>query len=178
MAEVGRAILNVFGLVVLDVVLLAGLLAIPIGLGGNFIILGAALLVALITGFARIGWVALILMAVFVAVGELLEAFLGSMMARKYGASGYGMTGAFVGGIAGAIVGTSVLPLVGTIIGSILGTAVGAVLAERLRGASEEDGTRAGWGALIGRTLASLFKLAIGIGMVIHVVAATHGGGG
>jgi len=174
MAEIGSAALRVLGLIGLDVLLLAGLVAIPLGLSGNFIILGAALLVALVSRFSLIGWAALIVMGVLVLLGEVLEALLGSVMARRYGASKWGMAGAFAGGLLGAVWGTAIVPLVGTILGSFVGTAIGALLAEMARG-SREEGVRAGWGALLGRTLASAFKLAIGMGMTVYVVIRTHG---
>ena len=174
MAELGMTVLRILGLVVFDVVLLAGLLAIPIGLGGNFIILGAALVVALVTRFVSIPWYALVILAVCVIIGEVVEALLGSLMARRYGASGWGMTGAFVGGLAGAAAGTAILPVIGTLIGSFLGTALGALVVERISGAGEAEGTRAGFGAFLGKTLASALKFAIGAGAVIYLIKVTH----
>ena len=174
MAEAAWMIAKVLGLVVLDLVLLAGLVAVPLGLSGNFIILGAALVVAFVTRFGPVGIPALLVMAAFVAVGEILEALLGSVVARRYGATRWGMIGAFVGGLLGAVVGTAFFPLIGTVIGSFLGTAVCAFLAEAARGAQGAEGTRAGWGALLGKTIASALKLAIGVGMAVYVVYRTH----
>ncbi|MFH1278198.1 MAG: DUF456 domain-containing protein [Candidatus Eisenbacteria bacterium] len=176
MAEFGQTVLHVVALIGLDAVLLAGLILIPLGLSGNFVILGAGLAAALITGFSTVGWIGLAVMAALVAVGEILEALLGSVMARRYGASKYGMIGAFAGGLLGAILGTPVMPVIGTVIGSFLGTALGALAGELLRGARSDEGTRAGVGALIGRVLASAIKLAIGAGMVVYIVIRTHGG--
>lgn len=176
MADFGRTVLHLLALVGLDAVLLAGLILIPLGLSGNFVILGVGLAAALLTGFTTVTWIGLVVMGAFVAVGEILEALLGSVMARKYGASKYGMIGAFAGGLIGAVAGTPVLPVIGTVIGSFLGTAVGALAGELLRGARSDEGTRAGVGALVGRVLASAIKLAIGVGMVVYIVIRTHGG--
>ena len=105
----------------LYLLLLVGLAAIPLGLGGNFIILVAALALALATKFQVVSVAALLVMAGMVVAGEILEAILGSLLARRYGASRWGMAGAFVGGIVGAIPGTAVMPVLGSLVGSFLG---------------------------------------------------------
>jgi len=174
--QIGWTSLRIAGLVLLDLVLLAGLLAIPLGLSGNFIILGAGLVAALISRFSMVTIAGLVVMGVFVALGELVESLLGSVVARKYGASKWGMIGAFAGGILGAAAGTPIFPVVGTVIGSFVGTAAGALIAELLRGSPTDEGTMAGFGALVGRTLASAFKMAVGMAMVVYIVYRTHGG--
>ena len=160
--------------VLLDIVLLAGLIAIPLGLSGNFIILGAALLVAIVTHFAAIPIWALLVMAVLVVAGEIVESLLGSVMARRYGASKWGMLGAFVGGIAGAILGTPIAPIIGTIIGSFLGAALGAILVEWIRLQKLRPSMPAGWGAILGKALSSVLKIGIGVAMVVYIIARTH----
>lgn len=161
-------------LVLLDLGLLAGLLAIPLGIGGNFIVLGLAAVVAIATRFTSIGWMALGIMAAAVAVGEILESVLGVAMARRFGASRWGMIGAFVGGILGAILGTAALPVIGSVIGSFIGSAGGAIGAELLSGRERREGLRAGWGAFLGKGLATSMKLGIGVGIVVYVVQQTH----
>ena len=142
---------RVAAVILLDIVLLGGLIAIPLGLSGNFIILGVAIMVALVTKFSLISLWALVIMAAAVVLGEIIEALLSSLMARRYGASKWGMLGAFVGGIAGAIVGTPILPLIGSVIGSFLGAAVGAVLFEYIHLRQMHTSMPAGWGALLGK---------------------------
>lgn len=174
--------LRIGGVILLDLVLIFGLFAIPLGLSGNFIILGAALITAIVTGFKTVGWIALIIMAAFVIIGEIVESFLGALMARKYGATKWGMSGALLGGYGGAILGgiigaalgTFIVPVIGTLIGSFIGTALGAVLFEVARGSGKEKGAKAGLGAFVGKLLSSTFKLAIGIGMAIYIVIHTH----
>jgi uncharacterized protein YqgC (DUF456 family) len=161
-------------LVLLDIVLLAGLIAIPLGLSGNFIILGTAVAVAVATGLRAISLWALIVMAVLVVAGEVIEALLGSAMARRYGASKWGMIGAFVGGIGGAIAGTPIAPLVGSIIGSFIGAAAGAVLFEYLHLRHLRRSMPAGWGALLGKLASSLIKILIGLALAIYIIARTH----
>jgi uncharacterized protein len=161
-------------LVLLDLALLAGWFAIPLGLGGNFILLGLALLVAVATHFTAIGWGAIGILAGAVAMGEAIEAFLGAVMARRFGASRYGMAGSLAGGIIGAMIGTAILPLIGSLIGSFLGSALGAITGELARGTSRARGLRAGWGAFLGKALAVAVKLSIGAAIIVFVIARTH----
>jgi len=163
-------------LVLLDIGLLFSLIAIPVGLSGNFIMLGIALLIALLSGFQAIGWVALLLIAAGVAVGEILESLLGSMMARRYGASKWGMLGAYLGGIVGAILGTPLAPITGTILGSFVGAAGCAILFEWIHLRHLRRSMPPGWGAILGKLAASLLKVLIGVATVayIHVATVRH----
>lgn len=165
---------NVLALIGLDLVLIIGLIAIPLGLSGNFILLGAAVVTALVTGFDAIGWVALIIMAVGVAMGEIIEALLGSLVAQKYGASRWGMIGAFVGGVIGAILGTMVLPIIGSILGSFWGAGLGALIFELLHRRQMAPGMRAGWGAIVGKFVATGIKISIGTAIVVYIIIRTH----
>ncbi len=161
-------------LILLDLILLGGLIGIPLGLSGNFIILGAALVVGIVTKFHAVSLWAIGGMAAFVVLGEIIEAFLGSAMARRYGASKWGMIGAFAGGIAGAIIGTPILPVIGSIIGSFAGAAVGAILLEWIHLRRLRESMPSGGGAFLGKLSSTLIKMAIGLAMVIYIVIQTH----
>ncbi len=170
-----QSIVGVLGLIFLDLAMLVGLILIPLGLPGNFILLGLALLAAWAGGFQTIGWLALIVMAALIILAEVLEAMLGSALARRYGASWWGVLGAFVGGIAGVIIGSAIVPLIGSLVGAFAGAAIGAVLLEawHLRRVDSEA-LRAGWGAFLGKLTAAILKVALGMGIVIFVVLRTH----
>lgn len=169
-----EAMNSIVWIVLLDVVLLLALLAIPLGLGGNFILLGAALVVGVVTGFEAVGWLALGVATAAVVVGEVVEAVLGSLVAKKFGAGRWGMLGAFAGGILGALAGTAVLPVIGSLLGSFAGAAAGAIVLELRSGKERVEGLRAGWGAFLGKVLATAFKFAIGAGLAAFLVARTH----
>lgn len=169
----GHTILRVLAFVALYLALLLGLLAIPLGLGGNVILLATALVAAIATGFRAVPWWALLIMGGLVLAGEILEALLGSLAARRFGASRWGMLGAFVGGIAGAIPGTAVLPIVGTVLGSFAGAALGAVLFEWIHRRNLRESAPAGWGAFVGKLAAALLKTAIGLAIAAYLVVRT-----
>lgn len=164
---------HALGLLGLYLALLLGLLAIPIGLGGNFILLGAALITALATRFETISWWMLLIIGAAVALGEIVETILGSLVAKKYGASRWGMLGAFAGGVLGAVPGTAILPVVGTVIGSFLGSAAGAVLFESIHRRNVRESMPAGWGAFLGRLAATFFKIGIGMAIAAWLVVRT-----
>lgn len=149
-------------LVLLHVLVLAGLFAIVLGLGGNFILLGLALAVAWIGGFSHLAlWLWLVLLGLAI-LGEVVESVLGVATARGFGASRYGMLGTFVGGILGAIAGTAWLPVIGSLIGAFVGAFAGAFAGELLAGRPTGESARAGWGAFLGRVGATVFKIAVG----------------
>jgi uncharacterized protein YqgC (DUF456 family) len=168
------AILGITLKVLLVSGLIVGLVAIPLGLGGTFIILGLAVLYDLSQDFTAIGVPWLIVFLVLAILGEVIESVLGSVVAQKFGARKWGMLGAFVGGIAGGIYGTPIMPVVGTLIGSILGAFAGAFVLEFIARSRQTDaaggGLRAGYGAFIGRLSAGAIKFAIGVAITITVL--------
>lgn len=157
--------------------LVIGLLAIPLGLGGNFIILGCAVLLGVVTGFEQVGIWSLAAMAALAIIGEVIESVLGVFTVRKFGASRWAMLGTFVGGIGGAILGSPIMPVVGSLIGAFIGAFLGAFIAEIIYRRHVQSSLRAGWGAFVGRILAVLIKFEIGIVMIIIVLWRIHGGG-
>jgi uncharacterized protein YqgC (DUF456 family) len=170
--RVGKIAAGVLGRILLYVVLLAGLVLIPLGMGGTFVMVGAAALFGLATGFEHVTLRFLIVLLGLALVGEGIESLLGVAMARRFGASKWGMWGAFLGGIGGAIVGTPV-PVVGNLIGALIGVFAGAFLLEWFGRGRSDSSLKAGWGALIGRTAASAIKLGLGMVILILVVART-----
>jgi uncharacterized protein YqgC (DUF456 family) len=166
-------LLRIASLAAFYLLLLLGLAAIPLGMGGNFIILVSALALGVATKFHVVPGTALLVMTGMVIAGELLEWVLGSLVARKYGASKWGMVGAFVGGLVGVVPGTMVLPVLGSLVGSFLGAAGGAILLEWWHLREIDPSLRAGWGAILGRLAAILVKTAIGFAMVVYLVVRT-----
>ena len=145
---------------------IAGLLLIPFGLPGLWVIVLGVLGYGWATEFRSIG-VGLIVLAVGLALlGEIVESWLGFRLARRYGGSSRAGWGALVGGLIGAIVGVPV-PLIGSVVGGFVGAFLGAALFEYTRGRRYETAAKAGWGAVLGRAAAAAVK--IGLGIVIAV---------
>ena len=154
--------------------MLGGLAAIVLGLGGLFILLALALGVAWAGHFTTLSLSTWVILLVATVLAELAELGLGVIMARTFGATRWGMIGAFAGGVAGTIVGTAAMPVVGTLVGAFLGSFAGAVGGELLRGESPGRGLRAGCGAFMGRVLAATFKLGLGIVIAFLTLRAAY----
>lgn len=150
----------------LYVLLTISLALTPLGLGGNFVMVGLMVLYALLVGFGEIGlWFLLLLLALAI-LGEIVEALLGLIYVAKKGATRYGVLGSFLGGIGGAILGSSWLPLVGTLIGGFVGAFVGAVAGEWIAYRRIEEALPTGFAAFVGKVLASTAKLFLGLAIL------------
>lgn len=136
-----------------------------VGLLGSFfpifpstwLILGAALLHGLLTGFAEASlglWVVLGLLGVAALLLDNVAAMVG---AARFGASRWGIWGAVIGSLLGLVVlppiGLLVLPLVGALVGELL---AGRTLAPALR---------ATWGTLLGMLGGVFVRLILHIAM-------------
>jgi len=147
---------------------LAGLLLIPLGLPGLWVMVLGVLAYGGMTDFQTVTTGIVVLVVALAAVGEVIEAWLGFRLARIYGGSRRAGWGALAGGLIGAVVGVPV-PLVGSVIGGFLGAFAGAALLEYTRARHAGAAAGAGWGAVLGRAAAAAAKMALGI--VIAVVA-------
>lgn len=151
--------------------LLLGLIIIPFGLAGTFLIVVDVFIFALLTDFRPItGSFLAVLLALSIFV-ELIEFFLGAAVAKKYGSSKWGMFGAVIGGILGAIWATPVFPFFGTIIGAFIGVFLGAFFLEFFRFSDMNKALKAGWGAFLGAITGRFLKLIVAVTMVIAIIA-------
>lgn len=149
--------------------IVAGLVLIPLGLPGLWVMVGALLLYGWLTDFRSLS-VALIAIVLGLAlVGEIIESWLGFRFAKRYGGSNRSGWGALIGGIVGAIVGVPV-PVIGSVIGAFLGSFLGAALFEYSASRRLDVATRAGWGSVVGRAAAAAAKIALGV--IIAVIGA------
>ena len=166
---------DVTGVLLLAAASLVGLVLIPFGLPGLWVILLGILGYGWLTDFQSMsaGFVALILGLAL--LGEAAEAWIGFRFAQRYGGSSRAGWGALLGGLIGAIVGVPV-PIVGSVVGGFVGAFAGAAVFEYTRARQSEVAARAGWGAVLGRAAAAGVKMAVGIVMVVAgMVVALRG---
>ncbi|MCH7549746.1 MAG: DUF456 family protein, partial [Candidatus Krumholzibacteriota bacterium] len=83
------------------------------------------------------------------------------------------VTGSFVGGILGAVLGSPVIPPAGTLIFAFVGAFAGAALGEWYRNRHVEEALRIGFWSFIGKTLATMAKLATGLCIVWIIILRT-----
>jgi uncharacterized protein YqgC (DUF456 family) len=158
------------GAIILAITGLAGLILVPLGLPGLWVMVLGVLGYGWLTEFRTVGVGTVVLVVGLATVGEVVEAWLGFRLARRYGGSSRAGWGALAGGIVGAIVGGPV-PIVGSVIGAFVGSFAGAALFAYMGSANLDGAARAGWGAVLGRAAASAVKVALGV--VIAIVGLT-----
>jgi uncharacterized protein YqgC (DUF456 family) len=159
---------DVAAVLVLAVCGLAGLLLVPLGLPGLWVMAAGFLAYGWLTEFRSVS-VAMIAIVVGLAfVGEIVESWLGFRYARRYGGSSRAGWGALLGGLVGAVVGVPV-PVVGSVIGAFVGSFGGAAVFEYSRSRRAGVAVGGGWGAVLGRAAAAAAKIALGV--VIGVVS-------
>lgn len=146
-------------LVLLGLVLLLNVFGLP----GNWIML---ILVAVYrfvlpveTGIDIWYWVIVVALGV---LGEVLEFFLQVRQAKRYGSSGTGTVGGVIGALIGAVLCAPILFGLGAFLGALAGAYAGCLLFELLRGQDLKTASRAALGAMFGRFLGTVCKLACG----------------
>jgi uncharacterized protein YqgC (DUF456 family) len=152
----------------LGVCTILGLVLVPLGLPGLWVMVVGIVGYGWLTDFRSVGVATIAVVLGLAFLGEIIEAWLGFRFARTFGGSRRSAWGALVGGIVGAVMGVPV-PIVGSVIGAFLGSFAGAALFEYSLSRTPETAVRAGWGAVVGRAMAAAAKIALG--MVIAVLA-------
>jgi len=159
---------DVAAVLILAVCGLAGLLLVPFGLPGLWVMAAGFLAYGGLTGFRSISVAMMAIVVGLAFLGEIVESWLGFRFARRYGGSSRAGWGALLGGLVGAVIGVPV-PLVGSVIGAFVGSFAGAALFEYSVSRRAEVAVGAGWGAMVGRAAAAAAKIALGV--VIGVVS-------
>ena len=144
--------------------LLGGLLLVPLGLPGLWVMLGAALVYWVVIPAGGVGLITLVAASVIVIVAEVLEYTIAGRYTRKYGGSRRASWGAIIGGLIGAIVGVP-FRWWGRWSGAFVGAFVGRVH-RGAHGARDQRGdpARVATGALVGRAVAAAVKSGLGTG--------------
>ncbi|PKM79782.1 MAG: DUF456 domain-containing protein [Firmicutes bacterium HGW-Firmicutes-14] len=132
-------------------------------LPGTPLIFLAALGYGFYEGFNKITPLILLIMFMLTVLTLLIDYFAGVVGAKKFGATGYGIWGAFLGGILGVIF--------FSIPGLTLGPLAGAVTGELVKGRNLSDAVRSGLGTVIGIAGGSIFKVTVALSMVSIYVA-------
>ncbi|MDQ6828972.1 MAG: DUF456 domain-containing protein [Gemmatimonadota bacterium] len=152
--------------------LIVGLILIPLGLPGLWVMAGTLLLYNVVRPGGPIGIWTIVIAAVCAVIGELLEFVLGGRFARRYGGSRRAGWGAILGSIAGTFAGVPI-PIIGPMIGAFAGAFAGALVAELTRGTQVGSATRVATGALLGRVVAVAVKVGLGVGLIGWVAVVT-----
>ena len=145
-----------------------GLALTALGLPGLWLQVVALGAFAYAGDFQQVSVISVGVVAFLALLAEVAEFLLGGRYATKYGGGRRAGVGAILGGVVGALVGLP-LPLLGSVFGAMIGAFLGAFLLELTTGRGTNPALRAGWGAFIGRIVATAMKA--GVGVVILVLA-------
>ena len=159
----------------LGICTILGLLLVPLGLPGLWVMVAGIVGYGWLTDFRSVGVATIGAVLGLAFLGEIVEWWLGFRLTRTFGGSRRSAWGALVGGIVGAVLGVPV-PIVGSVIGAFLGSFAGAALFEYSLSRTTGTAVRAGWGAVVGRAAAAAAKIALGIVIALFgVFAALRG---
>jgi uncharacterized protein len=150
------------------VVLVLGLLSIPLGLPGLWIMVGVVALGAIM---GEVGMLILLATVLLAIVAEVIEFFIVRKLTAQYGGSRKAFWGALAGGFVGVIVGMPV-PIIGSLIAGMLGSFIGAAVVTYTETQKLTSAHRAGWGALLGRMISAVAKTAAGVAILVLAAAA------
>lgn len=162
-------IIAIILLVILIIFCILGLLLIPLGMPGTWIMPVIALIYKILPLPIQISWKIILILTGIAVLGEVLEYYIGAKSASAAGATKYGVLGAFIGGIIGAIVGVPIF-LIGSLIGLFIGAFLGAFIVEFFIKEDVTKAIKAGIGAFKGRLGAIMVKELLGIVMIIVLI--------
>ena len=150
------------------VVMVIALFLTPIGIPGNWIMVGV-LAAAAMLGEVGVG---VIVAALLIAgAAEVIEFMIVNRLNLRYGGTNRAFWGSIAGGIIGVMVGVPV-PIVGSIVAGFIGSFVGAAVVTYLETTKSDAALRVGWGVLIGRALSAAAKSAAGVVILVMGAAA------
>jgi uncharacterized protein YqgC (DUF456 family) len=157
--------------------MLVGLISIPFGLPGVFIILGSVFVYAYATDFSgEVGVAFLIALAILTVAAETADNWLTAIGAKRYGASSRSTWLSLLGGLLGAIFiggpAAFLLGPLGPIAGGFIGAFAIVVAYEMYLGKSREEARRAGWGSFLGRMAGIVLKVVMAVAIIIAVALA------
>lgn len=157
---------GIIAIAVLIVFCLAGLILIPLGMPGTFVIIAGAGLYNLIRWSMAISAYLLAILLALALLGEVLEYILGMKLAQRRGTSRPAVIGAIAGGIAGTFAGVP-LPVLGPVIGLFAGVFLGAFLVELASKKDMSTAFHSAMSAFYGRLGAVFAKTLIGAAMIL-----------
>jgi uncharacterized protein YqgC (DUF456 family) len=159
----------------LAALLLLGLVIIPLGLPGVWLMLIGGVAHHYLVPGGGIGWLPLLGGLAVAILAEVLDVTLAARYTKAYGGTNRGAWGAIIGGLVGAFLGVPV-PIVGSVLGAIGGSFVGALIGEYHGGMRHDEATRAATGAALGRVVAMGAKAGAGCVVAAWMLAAAAWG--
>ena len=151
---------------------LGGLILAVFSISGTWLVLGAALGAALLTGPGEFpGWPALLAFFAVCAAVDVIEWFAASWGVRRRGGSAAAGWLALLGSLGGAILGGMVVPVLGSLVGMLLGSFALVYLAERRRLKKTSPAAHIARGAVLAGISVLLLKVTATAALVLWLAA-------
>ncbi|NCD23858.1 MAG: DUF456 domain-containing protein [Spartobacteria bacterium] len=151
---------------------LGGLILAVFSISGTWLVLGAALGAALLTGPGEFpGWPALLAFFAVCAAVDVIEWFAAAWGVRRRGGSAAAGWFALLGSLGGAILGGMVVPVLGSLVGMLLGSFALVYLAERRRLKKNAPAAHIARGAVLAGISVLLLKVAATAALVLALAA-------
>lgn len=165
--------LETAGLTIFILVLFSGVFLSALGWPGTVLILIDAVVLALVTGFDRIGFTVLLILLMTTIVAELFDFAMGMLGAVRFDVTRRGGLVALCGSLAGAVV---LMPLflgLGALIGIFLGGGMAVLVMMMLKRRRQKPAFRAGIGAMLaglaGIAVKGLLSVAMAAFTLFHI---------
>ncbi|NCA81694.1 MAG: DUF456 domain-containing protein [Opitutae bacterium] len=151
---------------------LGGLVLAVFSISGTWLVLGAAIGAALLTGPGEFpGWPALLGMFAVCAAVDLLEWFAASWGVRRRGGSRSAGWMALLGSLGGMILGGMVVPILGSLVGMMIGSFALVYWTENRRLKQSDHAAHIATGAVLANMSMLLLKVFTTAGLVLGLAA-------
>lgn len=133
------------------------------GIPGVLLVFGGMLLGAWIDGFRRIGWIAIVILALLAVLSLVVDVLGGLLGAKRVGASRLALLGAAIGSVVGLFYG---------LVGALMAPFFGAAAGELITRGKLAQAARVGVGTWIGFALSLLARVVIVLAMLVVFITS------
>ena len=166
--------LEATGFTAFILIVLLGLFSTLFGFPGTVLILGAAIVFALATGFQAIGLKIIFILILISVAAESLEFLMGVTGAGRIGSSRGGTTASLTGAVIGAVLLTPFFFGLGTLTGGLLGGISGLLMVEINSQLKLKPAARDSYKTLLGRVMGLFAKSFFALIMAVIVLTAIY----
>jgi hypothetical protein len=161
--------MEIVGISIFIILLIFSWISIFFGLFGTLLLLIFSLIYSIITNFSIVSIKTLVVIFLLYLAGELFDYVFIALGAKKFGATNRAILGGIIGGVIGGSLsliglGIGIFPLV------FLGIFLGTFIVEFFQRKDFKKSIKAGFGSLLGRFSAIIFKALLGLIMLFIVL--------
>lgn len=154
--------------------LMGGLILVPLGFPGTWVIVLCAFFYSIFTDFqaGRSDFWPLFFVILMAVVAELLEFGIGILASKRTKVSNGAIVASIIGGLFGTMIGLPIF-IIGSFLGLLLGTFLGAFVYEIVQVKDFRRALRVATASFFSRITAMFVKTMVALAMVIYVLTTT-----